>query len=94
MPELYQHKKVFITGHTGFKGSWFITWLHLPGTEIKGYALKEDEKSLFNTISSYLNFEGVFADIRNKEKLRTELLNFQPDFIFHFAGAIISEAVL
>ena len=47
MLEIYQHKKVFITGHTGFKGSWFITWLHLPGAEIKGYALKEDEQSLF-----------------------------------------------
>jgi CDP-glucose 4,6-dehydratase len=86
MLEIYQHKKVFITGHTGFKGSWFITWLHLLGAEIKGYALKEDEKSLFNTVSSYLNFESVFADIRDKEKLQTELLNFQPDFIFHFAA--------
>ena len=86
MLEIYQHKKVFITGHTGFKGSWFITWLHLLGAEIKGYALKQDEQSLFNIISHHLNFESVFGDIRDKEKLRSELLNFQPDFIFHFAA--------
>ena len=84
--EHYNNRKVFVTGHTGFKGSWFITWLHLSGAEIKGYALKEDEKSLFNTIFSYLNFENVIADIRDKEKLKTEILNFQPDFIFHFAA--------
>jgi CDP-glucose 4,6-dehydratase len=82
----YNNKKVFVTGHTGFKGAWFITWLHLLGAKIKGYALKADEKSLFNTVHSYLNFESIIADIRDKKKLRTELLNFQPDFIFHFAA--------
>jgi CDP-glucose 4,6-dehydratase len=84
--EHYHNKKVFVTGHTGFKGSWFITWLHLLGAQIKGYALKEVEKSLFNTISSNLTFESVIADIRDKEKLQNEILNFQPDFIFHFAA--------
>ena len=82
----YHNKKVFVTGHTGFKGSWFITWLHLFGAKIKGYALKADDKSLFNTVSAHLDFDNVIADIREKKKLQTELLNFQPDFIFHFAA--------
>ncbi|MEO8765637.1 MAG: CDP-glucose 4,6-dehydratase [Ginsengibacter sp.] len=82
----YHNRKVFVTGHTGFKGSWFITWLHLLGAKVKGYALEADEKSLFNTVSSYLNFENVTGDIRDKEKLQTEILNFQPDLIFHFAA--------
>lgn len=82
----YNNRKVFVTGHTGFKGSWFITWLHLLGAEIKGYALAADEQSLFNKVSSHLNFENVIADIRDKEKLKSELLSFQPDFIFHFAA--------
>ncbi|MEO6738158.1 MAG: CDP-glucose 4,6-dehydratase [Ginsengibacter sp.] len=82
----YRNKKVFVTGHTGFKGSWFITWLHLAGAEIKGYALKADEQSLFNNVSSFLTFENIIADVRDKEKLQTELLNFQPDYIFHFAA--------
>jgi CDP-glucose 4,6-dehydratase len=82
----YYNKKVFVTGHTGFKGAWFITWLYLAGAEIKGYSLTADAESLFNTVSSFLNFESVIADIKNKEKLRTELINFQPDYIFHFAA--------
>ncbi len=82
----YYKKKVFVTGHTGFKGSWFITWLHLSGAKIKGYALKADDNSLFNTVSSYISFENCIADIRDKKKLQTELLNFQPDYIFHFAA--------
>lgn len=82
----YYNKKVFVTGHTGFKGSWFITWLHLLGAHIKGYALVADEQSLFNTISSHVDFESIIDDIRNKEKLQIELLNYQPDFIFHFAA--------
>ncbi len=84
--KFYSGKKVFVTGHTGFKGSWFITWLHLLGAQIKGYALNADDKSLFKIISPKINFESVIEDIRNKEKLQTELLNFQPDFIFHFAA--------
>jgi CDP-glucose 4,6-dehydratase len=82
----YNNKKVFVTGHTGFKGSWLITWLHLLGARIKGYALIEDEISLYKTVSSNLNFESVIADIRDKKKLHTEILNFEPDFIFHLAA--------
>ncbi len=83
----YSGKKIFVTGHTGFKGAWFITWLHLLGAKIKGYALApEDEKDLFNIVSSKIAFESVIADIRDKEKLGLEIANFQPDFIFHLAA--------
>jgi CDP-glucose 4,6-dehydratase len=83
----YKDKKVFITGHTGFKGAWLITWLHLLGANLKGYSLaSEDEMGLFSVIASEINFENVIADIRDKEKLHTEILNFQPDFIFHLAA--------
>ncbi len=43
----YKDKKVFVTGHTGFKGTWFITWLHLMGAKIKGYSLPPDESNSF-----------------------------------------------
>lgn len=83
----YKGKKVFVTGHTGFKGAWLICWLHLLGANIKGYALEaEDEKGLFTTIEKEIKFENVFADIRDKEKLQTAIQNFQPDFIFHLAA--------
>lgn len=86
MSHFYKNKKIFVTGHTGFKGSWFITWLQLLGAKVKGYALMAEDKSLFNIVSPHLNFENIIADIRDKEKLQVELLNFQPDLIFHFAA--------
>ena len=83
----YKGKKVFVTGHTGFKGTWFITWLHLLGATVKGYSLPPEEgNSFFNTMSGQITVENVFADIRDKEKLQAELNNFQPDFVFHLAA--------
>jgi CDP-glucose 4,6-dehydratase len=83
----YKGKKVFLTGHTGFKGSWMLAWLHQSGADIKGYALApENENDLFNLINGSSLCNSVIADIRNKEKLTEEILSFQPDFIFHLAA--------
>lgn len=83
----YKGKKVFVTGHTGFKGSWLITWLHLLGANIKGYALApEDENGLFNIIKDKFPFQHVVGDIRNKVLLEKEIADFRPDFIFHLAA--------
>src|SRR3982750_791911 len=83
----YKDKKIFVTGHTGFKGTWFITWLHMLGAKIKGYSLApEDHNSFFNTISGQIEFENVFADIRDTKRLQKEIDSFQPDFIFHLAA--------
>ncbi len=83
----YKGKKIFVTGHTGFKGAWLISWLHLLGAEVKGYALEpEYENCLFNLLQPLNIAESVIADIRNKEKLSKEILSFQPDFIFHLAA--------
>ncbi len=83
----YAGKKVFVTGHTGFKGAWLITWLHILGATVKGYALQpENEKDIFNIVSPHVNIESVIADIRDKKKLQQEIISFQPDFIFHLAA--------
>ncbi|QEC65960.1 CDP-glucose 4,6-dehydratase [Panacibacter ginsenosidivorans] len=83
----YKDKNVFVTGHTGFKGSWLIAWLHLLGANIKGYALEpEYENCLYNSLKPLNIAESIIADIRNKEKLTKEILSFQPDFIFHLAA--------
>ena len=84
---IYQGKKVFLTGHTGFKGSWLLTWLHLLGAEVKGYALApQQEQDLYNVLRGDELCESVIADIRNKARLEKEILDFQPDFIFHLAA--------
>ena len=83
----YKGKKVFVTGHTGFKGSWLITWLHLLGATVKGYALPpENIKDIFNIIKEEISFDNVFADIRDKANLLKAIIDFEPDFVFHLAA--------
>ena len=83
----YKGKRVFLTGHTGFKGSWMLYWLHLLGAEVKGYALAPENKDdHFNIIKGSDLCESVIADIQDKARLEKEILDFQPDFIFHLAA--------
>jgi CDP-glucose 4,6-dehydratase len=85
--QTYKGKKVFLTGHTGFKGAWLLTWLHLLGAQVKGFALApENEYDLYNEIKGDNLCESVRADIRDKERVRKEILDFQPDFVFHLAA--------
>jgi len=83
----FKGKKIFLTGHTGFKGSWMSVWLDLLGAHVRGYALKPERISLYNKVYKELDdHESVIADIRNRKKLQKEILSFQPDYIFHFAA--------
>lgn len=83
----YEGKKVFLTGHTGFKGTWLTAMLHKLGATIKGYALDPEESKPFYELFTNQNYcESIIADIRNKEKLQSEILSFQPDYIFHLAA--------
>jgi CDP-glucose 4,6-dehydratase len=83
----YFGKRVFITGHTGFKGSWLIQVLKTLGAKIKGYALAPDtESSVFNELSGAEICESEINDIRNKEALIKSIKDFQPDFVFHLAA--------
>lgn len=83
----YNNKKVFITGHTGFKGTWLLAMLRQLGATVKGYALApEDSKPFHDLFSSYDLCESIISDIRNRERLRSEINSFQPDYIFHLAA--------
>ncbi len=82
----FRNKKVFITGHTGFKGSWLSLWLMVLGAKVKGYSLPPKKKSLYNQLKIQSKIESVYSDIRNYEKLKAEIIKFQPDFIFHLAA--------
>lgn len=83
----YKGKKVFVTGHTGFKGSWLIAWLHKLGAITRGYALEpEYEECLFNILKPLNLTESIISDIRDKNNLRKAVLDFEPDYIFHLAA--------
>src|SRR4051812_2435541 len=83
----YKGKKVFVTGHTGFKGAWLLSILHNLGAKTMGYALPPAyENGLFSLLPGSVTDHSVLADIRDKKRLTTELLKFQPDFVFHLAA--------
>lgn len=83
----YKGKKVLVTGHTGFKGAWLLACLHEAGAITKGYALAPDyENGLFDIVVPHIHAESVIADIRDRERLKKEILAFNPDFIFHLAA--------
>lgn len=83
----FKGKRVFITGHTGFKGSWLSEWLLMLGATIKGYALSPISSPNHYTVLGLENrMESIIDDIRNQERLEKELLHFQPDYIFHLAA--------
>jgi CDP-glucose 4,6-dehydratase len=90
LPELqdyYRDKKVFVTGHTGFKGAWLVACLHLVGARVKGYALApEYPNGLSDVLGPLPGVESCIADIRDRDRLREELLAFQPDYVFHLAA--------
>ena len=87
MLNFYKNKRVFITGHTGFKGAWLAAALLDMGAQIKGYALAPNtEPSLYNLLGLRAEMESVIADIRDGEKLSEEISAFKPDIILHLAA--------
>src|SRR5690349_24023243 len=85
--QYYKGKKVFLTGHTGFKGSWMLAWLNGLGAIVKGYSLApEHENDLYNLINGDELCDSVIADIRQPDKLSGAVKDFKPDYIFHLAA--------
>ena len=85
--QFYAGKKVFLTGHTGFKGSWLLRWLASLNCVVKGYSLAaETENSLYSILDGDSICESVICDIRDRERLKSEILSFKPDIVFHLAA--------
>jgi CDP-glucose 4,6-dehydratase len=85
--DFWKGKKVFLTGHTGFKGSWLCIWLNSLGAVVKGYALKPATNPNLFTIAGIEGLvESDINDIRDYSKLCTSILEFSPDIVFHMAA--------
>ena len=84
---LWQGKRVFLTGHTGFKGGWLSIWLARHGAQIRGYALDPlTEPNFFAAVSVFSVVEDVRADIRDYARLEASMVEFRPDVVFHLAA--------
>jgi CDP-glucose 4,6-dehydratase len=82
---VYKNKKVILTGHTGFKGSWLALWLQQMGAIVYGYSLEnEDEVNHLSLLN--LDIEEKIDDIRNGEILQQYFNEIQPDIVFHLAA--------
>ena len=84
----YKNKKIFITGHSGFKGSWLTFILKMFGAKVYGYSLKPIVRpSNFELLNlKKLINKNYFCDIRNKKKLNEAITKINPDIIFHLAA--------
>lgn len=80
-------KKVLITGHTGFKGSWLALWLKTLGANVIGFSLEPPtEPNLFNSASVFNGILSIHGDIVESEKIHKVILDHQPEFVFHMAA--------
>jgi len=80
-------KRIFVTGHTGFTGSWTSIWLHAMGAQVFGYSLSPDTSpNLFTEAKVDELVDGRLADIRDAEELRNQMSRFKPDLVLHLAA--------
>lgn len=85
--QFWENKKVFITGHTGFKGSWLCLWLSMLGAKVVGYALKPPTSpSLYELCKIDELIDSNIADIRNLPNLKKVIASTSPEIVFHMAA--------
>ena len=83
----WKNKKVFVTGHTGFKGSWMIFFLKELGCKVAGYSLAPKKKDIIFKNSKLKNScKNYFGDIRDYKFLEKSIKKFRPDIILHMAA--------
>jgi len=85
--DIYKGKKVLLTGHTGFKGSWLTLWLKSLGADVLGYSLEpETTPSMFEELNIYGKCKNKFANILDENSLNETFNLFKPEIVFHLAA--------
>ncbi len=82
---IYKNKKVLVTGHTGFKGSWLVYWLDKMGADVIGYSLEAPTSPNHIGLLN-IHITSIIADIRDLDKLEQTFATYKPDIVFHLAA--------
>ena len=82
----FKNKKVFLTGHTGFKGAWTALTLKQLGAEVTGFALSPFETSLYNIVGLEKEINSVIGDINNPAEIEKAMMEAKPEIVFHMAA--------
>jgi CDP-glucose 4,6-dehydratase len=86
-PQFWNGKRVYLTGHTGFKGSWLSLWLQAMGAEVKGFALEPPTTpALFNEASVAIGMQSEMGDIRQLNVITKSMVEFNPHVLIHMAA--------
>lgn len=86
-PSFWQGKRVFLTGHTGFKGGWLSLWLQSLGAEVTGYALNPPTNpSLFEVASVASGMRSLIGDVRDLDSLQNVIKEAKPEIVIHMAA--------
>ena len=85
--DFYEGKKVFLTGHTGFKGAWMCKVLNILGAEVTGYSLEPPTNpNLFSMSDAESHMDSIIADIRDLDYLKKSISDVGPDIVIHMAA--------
>jgi CDP-glucose 4,6-dehydratase len=87
--KFYNNKKIFITGHTGFKGSWLVSVLLNFGARVTGFSLNDSKRKNYEIFTDYKSVVNIYGNILNYEKLKKSILKSKPEIIFHLAAQSI-----
>lgn len=83
----WKDKKVFLTGHTGFKGSWLSLWLQQLGADLMGFSLQPPtDPSLFELAQVAEGMTSIIGDVRDFDRLQQAMASFQPEIVIHMAA--------
>ena len=82
--EQYRDRKVLVTGHTGFKGSWLALWLSRLGARIVGYAKPPETSPNHWELLELNSCQSILADLRDQDELAKAFSEHQPEIVFYF----------
>jgi len=85
-PAFWRGKHVFLTGHTGFKGSWICMWFQALGAEVTGFALPPERQSLFNQAKIAGNMNSLNGNVRDLDVFKAAMVAAKPEIVIHMAA--------